>query len=128
VSDVFAAVYDAENKQWQYPIFFNKADYSGDTTSTSIKLGSGATLVAYRRPDDDHATSTAKPERFPVLLSLDCHQKRIHSASDYLQQQKRKNMLQGVQNASLGCSMGYCDYLLYKQSTQIIVPHYTPCK
>lgn len=127
VSNVFAAVYDSENKQWQYPIFFNEADYSGDTTQTSIKLASGETLVAYRRTNDDHGTSPDKPERFPVLLSLDCNQKCIRSSSDYLKQQKRKNVLQGVQNASLGCSVGHCDYLLYKQSTQLIVPYYNPC-
>lgn len=130
VSNVFAAVYDTENKQWQYPIFFNKADYSGDTTETSIKIASGATLAAHRRTNnDDHETSPNKPERFPVLISLDCNQKCIRSSSDYLQQQKRKNVLQSVQNASLGCSLQYCDYLLYRQSTQLMVPHYTcnPC-
>ena len=128
VNDVFFAAYNVTTKQWRYPVFFKASDYTGDTSPVSIPLASGETLAAFRSANYD-TTSTAQPDRFPVLVSKGCNQKCIRSSSDYLQQRKRENMLKAVQNDGVDCPMDCENYLLYKQSTQLIVPHFTcnPC-
>lgn len=123
VNDVFFAVYNATSKQWTYPVFFKASDYSGDTSPVSIPLVSGETLSAFST--NTSTTSASPPNRFPTLVSKACAQKCIRSSSESLEQRKRENMLKAVQNDAVGCPLMHCDYLLYKQSTQLIVPHYT---
>lgn len=127
VSDVFFAAYNATSQQWTYPVFFKAAAYSGDTSPVSIPLVSGETLSAFSTSGS--TTSSSPPERFPTLVSKACSQKCIRSSSDHLEQRKRENTLMAVQNDAMGCPMTHCDYLLYKQATQLLVPHYTckPC-
>lgn len=123
VHGVFAAVYNATEKKWQYPVFLEKADYTGATTKTTIVLSNGKQMDAY--VPNNVLSSQSKPTRFPIMVSKQCSQKCVRSSSDMLEQRKRENMLKKVQNGASDCPMQYCNYLTYMQATQLIVPHYT---
>lgn len=124
VNGVFAAVYNSGEGKWQYPVFFEKSDYSGATNPTPIRLSNDKVLNAFTL-EKDSTLSLSKPTRFPIMVSKQCSEKCVRSSSDMLEHRKRENMLKAVQNGGSDCPMQYCNYLTYMQATQLIVPHYT---
>jgi hypothetical protein len=124
VKEMFFAVYDIVDKEWSYPVFFNKNSFTGKLILKHFRVSAGISLPAYYSNALTVKAST-KPRAYPVLTARDCHMKCVRSASDMLEEQKQQNLLLSVQNKGTKSPMSCGEYILYQKALQTSVPYYT---